>query len=409
MEVTDSGNASDARGPLTGLRVVDAATMFAGPFACQLLGDMGAEVVKVEHPGRGDTLRGHGAQKSGAGLWWKVVGRNKRSVAIDLHSKEGADLLVRLASKADVLVESFRPGTMERWGLSYERLCEENPGLIMLRVSGFGQTGPYARRPGYGTLAEAMSGFAAMTGPPGTPPVLPPFGLADGVAGLAGAMSILAAVRYREVAGGQGQVIDLAILEPLLSLLGPQATVWDQLGNVQARLGNRSVNNAPRNTYRTKDGQWVAVSASSANIARRIMELVGRPELAEESWFATGAGRSAHGDELDVVVADWIERHSLDEVVASFEEAEAAIAPVYDIVGLATDRHAVEREVFTRVEDDELGPVLMQNVMTRFSASPGRIRFAGRPLGSDTDRVLMDMLGLGCDEIEELRRSSVIR
>ena len=263
-------------GALEGLTVIDVSTLFAGPMAAMHLGDMGAAVVKVEHPTRPDPARGHGPSKDGDNLWWKTLGRNKRTISLDLHTPGGRDALLRLAETADVLIENFRPGTLERWGLGYDVLSARNPRIVVARVTGFGQNGPYRSRPGFGTLAEAMSGFAAMTGEPEGPPVLPPFGLADGVASLATAYAIMVALHARE-RSGVGQEIDVAIIEPILAMLGPQITRWDQLGTVQPRTGNRSVNNAPRNTYRTADGLWVAVSTSAQSIAERVMTLVGRP------------------------------------------------------------------------------------------------------------------------------------
>ena len=398
-----------SRGPLEGLRVLDLATIYAGPLIAQLLGDFGAEVIKVEHPGRGDGLRGHGRQVDGIGLWWKIVGRNKRTVAIDLSDPEGADVMLRLAATADVVIESFRPGTMERWGLGHEKLSEANPGVVMVRVSGFGQEGPYANRPGFGTLIEAMSGFAAATGEPDGPPTLPPFGLADGVAGISGAMATLVALYHRDACGGRGQVIDLAVLEPLITVLGPQPTVYRLLGEIPARTGNRSTNNAPRNTYLTSDGKWVAVSSSATSIAERIMRIVGHPELIDEPWFSSGTGRAEHSDLIDSLVGGWIARHSEEEVLDTFEKAQAAVAPVYDVSALVADPHIQARQTLIEVPDPDFGQLLMQNVLARLSASPGRIRFTGRPVGADTDAVLIRELGLSEGYVEGLRSRGVIR
>ncbi|MEV4460214.1 CoA transferase [Microbispora sp. NPDC049633] len=386
------------KGPLDGVRVIDAATLFAGPTAAMLLGDYGADVVKVEHPRRPDPSRGHGPE----GLWWKMLGRNKRTMTLDLSTPEGQDLMVRLIEDADVLVENFRPGTLERWNLSWDRLSEVNPGLVLARVTGFGQFGPYARRPGFGTLAEAMSGFAAMTGEPGGPPTLPPFGLADGICALATAFAVMTALR-----SGRGQVVDLSIVEPILTVLGAQPTVYDRLGVVPPRTGNRSVNNAPRNTYRCRDGSWVAVSTSAQSIAERVMRLVGRPELAEEPWFATGAGRVAHADELDAAVATWVGERTREEVLRAFEEAEAAVAPIYDVRDVLADPQLRALDAVTTVEDPELGPLRMQNVMFRLSETPGRIRWTGRPHGADTDEILHG-LGLTDADIDALRTKGVV-
>ncbi|GGV18713.1 CoA transferase [Streptomyces filipinensis] len=392
--------------PLSGLRVLDLATLFAGPLAATHLGDFGAEVIKVEHPGRPDPSRGHGPAKGGVGLWWKVLGRNKRTITADLSSRGGRAVLLRLAATADVVIENFRPGTLEKWDLGWAELSAANPRLVLTRVTAFGQFGPYARRPGFGTLAEAMSGFAALTGEPDAPPTLPPFGLADSIAGLATACAVLTALAARERTGA-GQVVDMAIIEPILSVLGPHPTWYDQLGHVQERTGNRSANNAPRNTYRTADGLWVAVSTSAQSVAERVMRLVGRPELIEEPWFATGADRAAHADVLDEAVGSWIAARTRAEVLAAFEKAEAAAAPVHDVRDVLADPQYQALDTITTVPDPDLGPLRMQNVLFRLSATPGAIRWAGRPHGADTDAVLTE-LGLTPAEIAALRREGAL-
>ncbi|MFG2089927.1 MULTISPECIES: CaiB/BaiF CoA transferase family protein [unclassified Spirillospora] len=390
---------------LSGVRVLDAATLFAGPLAATLLADFGAEVIKIEHP-KGDPVRGHGAQRDGAGLWWKMLGRGKKAVTLYLGSPEGQELFRRLAADADVVIENFRPGTLERWGLGPDELQKANPGLVVARVTGFGQTGPYAGRPGFGTLAEAMSGFAAITGEPDGPPTLPPFGLADGIAALTTAFAIMTALRARE-ATGEGQVIDLAIIEPILTVLGPQIITYDQLGELQARTGNRSHNNAPRNTYRTRDGGWVAVSTSAQSIAERVMRLVGRPELIDEPWFATGADRARHADVLDEAVGSWIAARDRDDVVAAFEDAQAAVAPIYDAADVMADPQFEALGTIATVPDGELGPVKMQNVLFRLSRTPGRIESAGPPLGAHTAEILA-RYGVGEEKLDELRAKGVI-
>ncbi|MEU3398354.1 CaiB/BaiF CoA transferase family protein [Streptomyces filamentosus] len=392
--------------PLAGLRVLDLATLFAGPLAAMMLGDFGADVVKVEHPRKPDPSRGHGPAKDGIGLWWKVLGRNKRTVTLDLSVPGGRDALLRLAADADVIVENFRPGTLERWGLGWEELSAVNPRLVLARVTGFGQFGPYARRPGFGTLAEAMSGFAAITGEPDGPPTLPPFGLADSIAALATAYAVMTALTARATTG-HGQVVDMAIIEPMLSVVGPHPLWYDQLGYVQPRTGNRSRNNAPRNTYRTSDGSWVAVSTSAQSIAERVMRLVDRPDLIDEPWFADGTGRAAHADVLDEAVGSWIARHTREEAMAAFEKAEAAIAPVYDVRDVLDDPQFRALGTVTEVPDPELGPIRMQNVLFRLSETPGGIRWAGRPHGADTDEVLT-AAGLTPAEIAGLRAQGAV-
>ncbi|SDK81860.1 Crotonobetainyl-CoA:carnitine CoA-transferase CaiB [Glycomyces sambucus] len=392
--------------PLEGLRVLDVSTLFAGPIAATFLGDFGADVIKVEHPTKPDAARGHGPSKDGVNLWWKTLGRNKRTVTVNLGTPEGAELLLRLAADADVLIENFRPGTLERWGLGPDRLHEANPRLVVARVTAFGQTGPYSGRPGFGSLAEAMSGFAALTGQPDGPPTLPPFGLADGIAALATAYAVMVALRSAD-RDGAGQVIDLAIIEPILMLLGGQITAYDQLGVLQPRSGNRSVNNAPRNVYKTGDGEWVAVSTSSQSIAERVVRLVGRADLVAEPWFASGHTRAEHADELDEAVAAWIGARPTAEVVAAFEDAQAAVAPVYDVRGVLADPQYQAIGTVQTVQDDELGPVRMQNVLFRLSGTPGAIRWPGRRHGQDTDEVLAEV-GVTREQLERLREKGIV-
>ncbi|MDH2389954.1 CoA transferase [Streptomyces sp. HNM0663] len=392
--------------PLHGLRVLDLATLFAGPLAATLLGDFGADVIKVEHPSRPDPSRTHGPAKDGIGLWWKLLGRNKRAVTLDLSAPGGRETLLRLAASSDVVIENFRPGTLEKWRLGWEELSTANPRLVLARVTGFGQFGPYAHRPGFGTLAEAMSGFAAVTGEPDAPPTLPPFGLADSIAALATAYAVMTALAAR-AATGRGQVVDMAIIEPILTVLGPQPLWYDQLGYVQPRSGNRSRNNAPRNVYRTADGCWVAVSTSAQSVAERVMRLVGRPDLIHEPWFATGSGRADHADVLDEAVGGWIARRSRAEALAAFEKAEAAIAPVYDIRDVMDDPQYRALDTVTEVPDPELGVLRMQNVLFRLSETPGAIRWTGRPHGADTDAVLAE-LGLSPADITALRSQGAL-
>jgi crotonobetainyl-CoA:carnitine CoA-transferase CaiB-like acyl-CoA transferase len=392
--------------PLEGIRVVEAATLFAAPLAGMFLADFGADVIKIEHPRRPDPARAHGPSKDGVGLWFKSLARNKRLVTLDLSQPAGAELFLQLAERCDVVLENFRPGTLERWGLGWEALAGANPRLVLARVSGFGQAGPYARRPGFGTLAEAMSGFAALNGEPDGPPLLPPLALADGVAGLATAFAVLVALRSREQTG-RGQVVDTSLLEPLMTLLGAQVTAYDLLGELQPRSGNRSSHNAPRNIYRTRDASWVAVSASATSVAERVLRLVGRPDLTEQPWFATGSGRVANIDEIDAAVASWVAAHDRDEVLAAFEAVEAAIAPIYDARDVLADPQLEAIDAIRTVEDDDLGPIRMLNVISRLSETPGAIRHAGRRHGEDTAAMLAE-LGLGPDEFARLRGQGVV-
>lgn len=393
--------------PLDDLKVIDASSILAGPLCCQILGDYGADVVKIEHPVKGDSMRGHGESKDGVPLWWKEVSRNKRTLALNLGQAQGAEVFKRLVAKADVVVENFRPGTFERWGLGPDILHQINPGLVLVRMTGFGQTGPYSTRAGFGTLAEAMSGFAHLTGPADGPPTLPAFGLADSIAGIAASSAVLTALRHRDRTG-EGQVVDMSILEPIMTAVGPAPTVYQQKGIIGQRHGNRSTSNAPRNTYLTKDGKWVAVSTSAQSIAERVMHLVGHPEVINEPWFANGNGRVQHVDELDEYVGSWILQRNRDEVMHEFTEAGAAIAAVYDARDLVEDEHVRATRMLVEVADDDLGPLLQHNVMWRMSRSPGRIRFTGRDLGQDTDAILQE-LDYSYTDISSMKKDGIIR
>lgn len=398
---------------LNGIRVLDAATLFAGPMAATMLADFGAEVIKIEHPVKGDPSRLHGYSKDGVPLWWTMLGRNKKTVALDLGKSEGSEVFKELIAKSDVLIENFRPGTLERWGIGPDVLLAINPKLIVARVTGFGQFGPYSGRAGFGTLAESMSGFAAMTGEVDGPPTLPPFGLADGIAALATSQAILIALAAQKnpesESFGKGQVIDLAIIEPMLAILGPQPTVYDQLGIVQPRSGNRSVNNSPRNTYKTRDGKWVAVSTSAQSIAERVMNLVGHPEVISEPWFASGGERAKHADLLDGYVSTWIAQRDTAEVVRAFEEADAAVAQIYDIRDIMQDEQFKALDTITTIEDPVLGSVRMQNVLYRMSQTPGQIKWTGRKMGQDTHDVLAQTLEISEERITQLEKLGIIK
>lgn len=394
--------------PLDGLRVVDAATLFAGPVIATIMGDYGADVIKIEHP-RGDTLRTLGWSKDGVSLWWALVGRNKRSVTLDFGHDQGQELAKRILADADVFIEGFRPGTLERWNLAPATLHELNPGLVIVRTSGFGQTGPYRNLPGFGTLAESISGYAYMNGWPDGPPTLPPFALADGVASLTGAYAVMYALWWREHGGnGQGQVIDLSIYEPLFWILGPQPLVYDQLGIVQERTGNAAPFTAPRNAYRAKDGRWLGLSASAQSIAERLMKVVGRDDLVDEPWFRDHTGRLEHADELDAIIQEWIGRHTTEEVLAAFAEHEAAIAPINSIADILEDPQYAARETITTVDHPTLGPLKMQNVIPRLDETPGRIDHPGPDLGAHNREVYVGELGLSDEQLAELAEQGIV-
>jgi crotonobetainyl-CoA:carnitine CoA-transferase CaiB-like acyl-CoA transferase len=393
--------------PLEGVRVLDVAHVIAGPGAATRLGDFGADVIKVEHP-RGDTARELGWKARGVALWWKHIARNKRPITLDLSKPEGRGLLLRLVETADVLVESFRPETLEGWGLGPGELLARNPRLVLLRVSGFGQTGPYRRRPGFGTLAEALSGFVHMTGEPDRPPVLPPIALADEVAALLGAYAVMVALYHRDARGGGGQVIDLSLVEGLFGITGPVAAVFDTLGLVSGRHGNRIAYSSPRGAYETADGSWVALSGTSQSVAHRILRAIERPELVDDPRFATNEARVQHAEELDGIIAEWMGRHTLEEVMAAFDAHDAAAAPIYDIRQIVADIQYRARNTLVRVEDQELDDVLLPDAQPRLSETPGQIRHAGLPLAAANEAVYRGELGLREEELRALRDDGVI-
>ena len=394
--------------PLQGLRVIEAASVIAGPTIGMHLADFGADVIKIEHPA-GDALRATGAQKDGVGLWFKMANRNKRLITLKLSTPEGQAIFKDLARSADVMIENFRTGTFEKWGLGWEDLKAINPGLVMVRVTGFGQTGPYKARPGFGTIAEVFSGFAAITGEPDGPPTLPSFGLADGIAAAYGTFATMFALYYRDAQGsGEGQMIDLSIYEPIFQVLGPQPLQFDQLGQVQQRWGNRSKNNAPRNTYRTRDGHWVAISTNSPAIVTRVLCLCGGEAAANDPRFATPQGRVEHIDEVDRLVADWVLGRDLDDVLAQFERAEAAIGPAYDIAQIFEDPQYKARGDIVDMEDEDLGRIKMTNAFPFLSKTPAQLRHGGGRKGRHNEEVLGGELGLDADALAELKDKGVI-
>lgn len=395
------------KAPLAGLRVVDASNILAGPISSQMLADYGADVIKLELPGVGDSSRGNDRHKDGEPLWWRFLARNKRTMGLNVHDREGADIFRRLCADADVLIENFRPGTLERWGVGPEVLHADNPRLVIARITGFGQHGPYANRAAFGTLIECMSGFAHMTGAADGPPTLPPFGLADHLAGITTACAVMIAIHERE-SSGLGQIVDLALLQPMMAALGPYILWEDQLGVSARRTGNRTDGAAPRDIYECSDGRWVGFSASSDAVAERMMVMIGRPELIKEPWFAGGGNRARHADDLDVAMKEWLALHTRDEVLAAANANNVPAAPVYDAAGLMADEHVVVSEMVTTVLDEKLGPIRMQNVPFRLSRTPGAVRFPGRPLGADTTSILREKFGMKQDEVDALRSRGVI-
>lgn len=393
---------------LAGLRVVDAATLAAGPLVATWLGEFGAEVVKVEQPEGGDPLRQWGAQREGIGLMWKSLGRNKKSVTLDLRREPGRDLLRDLVRTADVLIVNYRPSTLERWGIDYDSLAAVNPGLVMVHVTGFGAGGPKSDRPGFGTLGEAMSGFAHLTGEPDGPPTLPAFMLADGVAALNATYAVMLALYHRDARGGSGQFIDVNLIEPLARLIEQPVLTYDQLGSIPGRTGNRWEISAPRNTYRTKDGRWLAMSGSAPTIAKRALRAIGRPELTEDPRFAEAQQRLRNAPEIDRLMAEWVADRTLDEAMAVFEEAEVAAAPVYDAEQLLNDPQMLARETYIRLPDPDLGSMRVQGAVPRMSATPGRVDRLGPALGEHNEEIYGGLLGLSPERLGRLREEGVI-
>lgn len=380
----------NARGPLENLRVLDLSRLFAGNVLTQILGDYGAEVIKVEPP-EGDTLRAW--QTKGVSTHWKIYARNKKSLALDLRRIEAIDLLKRIVPSAAVLVESFRPGILEKMGLPPGVLHDLNPRLVVVRISGWGQDGPYAQRPGFGTIIEGMSGFASFNGFADREPVLPPMYLADGVAGLYGASATMIALREAEREGGRGQVIDVPLLDPLFAILSPQAANYRLTGQVKPRTGSRSTNSAPRNCYRCSDGLYVAVSGSTQGMAERLLRAIGRPELVNDPRFATNAARVKHAEELDAIIGEFISGRTQAENVAFFERAEVTVGPIYDIRQILEDPHFQQREILADYPDGEMGALPMHAVVPRLSGTPGAIRSPAPRLG-EHNRELLGEIGV---------------
>ncbi len=401
-------NQAAGKGPLIGLRVLDLSMIVAGGTASSLMADFGAEVVKIERPGSGDPLRSWGPFANGVSLWWKVHSRNKKSVTLNLGNAEGQRILKDMASCADVLIEGFRPGVMERWGLGPDALLNVNPGLVMLRYSGFGQTGPYKDRPGFGTIAECISGYVGMTGFQGTPPVLPPVPLADEVAGVFGAMSGMMALYHRDAGGGKGQVIDISLFEPLFRLCIPHVTMFDLLGINRERVGNDFPDAAPRSLYSTGDQRWLGLSATSQSTFEGLARAMGMPELIDRPAFADNAARIENREELNDELNAWLSERSLNEVLEQLIPAGGVVGPVYDAASIMEDPHYQAREDIIEIYDPELGQTRMLGIVPKFSHTPGAVEHAGPAVGQHNAAVYGSWLGLGDAELAGLAERGVI-
>jgi len=395
----------DAKCPLEGIRVLDLSRLVAGNMLSLQLADFGAEVIKIEDPRKGDPLRDWRVE--GVSVHWKIYARNKKSVTLNLRDTQGLALLRRLATTAQVFIENFRPGTLEEMDIGPDVLHAANPKLIIVRVSGWGQDGPYRDKPGFGSLVEGMSGFAAKNGYADRPPVLPPLALADMVAGLYGSNAVLIALREIEQRGGAGQVIDLPLLDPIFSVLGPEAAIYRLTQRIEPRVGSRSHNTAPRNVYETRDGRFISISASIQTMAERLFRAIGRADMIDDPRFRTNADRVRNIDECERPLAEFIKARTLAEGLAAFEAAEVTAAPVYDIGQFIADPHVQARAIVTELPDDQMGAVPMHAVVPRLSGTPGEIRTPAPALGEHNDEILGG-IGLNGDAIADLRSRKVI-
>jgi len=393
-----------AHGPLRGIRVLDFSRLMAGNMLSLQLADFGAEVVKVEVPGRGDTLRDWHA--AGVSAHWKVYARNKKSITLNLKAPEAPGIILDLVPQFDVLMESFRYRYLEKLGVGPDRLLQANPKLVITRISGFGQSGPYAKRPGFGTLVEAMSGFASRNGFADREPVLPPLALADMIAGLSGAMATLAALRAIEVEGGVGQVVDVSLLDPMVSVLGPEALIHRLTGKTRKRLGSASDSSSPRNVYATSDGGWVAISASTQSMTERLFRVIGRDDLNHNPDFKTNAARVARRDEVDAIVGGWIGARTLAENISFLEESGVTAAPVYDIAQFMADPHVLERGIIVETPDEELGSIPTHEPVPHLSGTPGTFRSPAPKLGEHNGEIYGRIYDAG--RIAALKEAKVI-
>lgn len=395
-------------GPLRSIKVIELGQLIAGPFCGQVLADFGAEVVKIEPPGVGDAMRQWGRpDREGQPIWWSVIARNKKSLTLDLRQPAGQEILRKLAAEADVLIENFRPGTMERWGLGYDELSKINPHLVMVRVSGFGQTGPYAERAGFASVCEAMGGLRYISGYPDRAPIRVGLSLGDTLAGMNAAMGALLALIQRERTG-KGQVVDSSIYEAVLTVMESLVSDYDQGGHIRERHGSSLPGIAPSNAYPTRDGKEIIIGANQDTVYRRLCEVMGQPELADDERFATHRARGKNAEEIDAIVANWTRQHDAEPMIADLAAAGVPVGLAYRAAEMLADPHFQARQSIVRVPDDQRGEVAMQNVFPRLSETPGEIRHTGPALGRDTSDVLSDWLGITQAAQDRLRASGVI-
>lgn len=400
---------AEAEGPLKGIRVLDIGTLLAGPFAATLMAEFGAEVIKVELPGTGDELRKDSPEAKGVPLWWMLEGRNKKSITLNLSKPEGQQVFKKLVPLADIVVENFSPGTLERWNLGYEVLQKLNPGVILVRVSGFGQDGPYRDRMGYDRIGQAMGGLVHTTGFPDSPPALAGVALADYSAALFATIGALVALRYRDTWGhGQGQVVDSSICESMLRMYQAHLVAYDQLGVIAERKGNVRPSTIPGGLFKSKDGKLVLIAIHTTSKFAVLAEVMGRKDLAQDPRLQTKVGRWENQEFLNNIVSEWVATKNLKELMEISRQSRFALGPVYNARDIAEDEHYRQRETVLEVEHPVLGKVKMQGIVPKLSMTPGRVRHLGRTLGEDTDEVLSRLLGYGDREIAMLRKDQVI-
>ena len=409
MPSTDNQRSSQTnRGPLADLRVIEMGTLLAGPFCGQLLGDQGAEVIKVEAPGIGDPMRIWGREKlHGKSLWWPVVGRNKKSITVNLRVEEGQQIIRELVAEADFLLENFRPGTMERWNLGYEQLSAINPALIMIRVSGQGQNGPYSKRAGFGSIGEAMGGLRYVCGDPSNPPSRTGISIGDSLAATHATVGALCALHDRERTG-LGQVVDSAIFESVLAMMESLVSEYDQTGYIRERTGAILPNVAPSNVYPTSDGRMILIAANQDTVFGRLAEAMGRPDLVSDERYATHAARGRHQEELDELLSDWTCTLTEAELISLMEESGVPAGLIYRAPEMLEDPHFAAREAIVRVPHPEFGELAMQNVAPKLTRTPGSVRWAGPALGEHNDEIFKGVLGMSEERIRTLGEAGVI-
>ncbi len=397
-----------SQGPLADLRLIEMGTLLAGPFCGQLMGDFGAEVIKVEAPGKGDPMRDWGQEKQhGMSLWWPVIARNKKSVTLNLRVKEGQEIARDLISKADFLLENFRPGTMERWNLSYEELRKINPRLIMIRVSGYGQTGPYSVRAGFGAVGESMGGLRYVCGDPSTPPSRMGISIGDSLAATFACIGALSALHYRERTG-EGQVVDSAIYEAVLNMMESLITEYDKAGYIRERQGAILPNVAPSNVYPTKDDSMILIAANQDTVFGRLAEAMGQPELAKDERYSTHAARGAHQEELDELVAAWTRTVDADEIESSMEKFGIPSGKIYRAPDMLEDAQFKAREAIITTMHPKFGDLRMQNVAPKLSVTPGSVRTPGPELGQHNEEIYGELLNLSAERVAELKSEGII-